>query len=112
MVNLFHRYPMNVAAHWGATPLHFAVENQSETLLQLFLENGANPSAIDRNGRTALEVARKRRDDTEERIRELEAKRAIQQACVLRLSKGAKDGKLSESNGFNEALETAEHPQK
>ncbi|KAI0913990.1 heterokaryon incompatibility protein-domain-containing protein [Ustulina deusta] len=60
MVNLFHRYPMNVAAHWGATPLHFAVENQSETLLQLFLENGANPSAIDRNGRTALEKLKER----------------------------------------------------
>lgn len=46
-----------MAAGSGWTTLHFAALRGSESLVQLLLENGADISAADKNGQTALHVA-------------------------------------------------------
>lgn len=49
----------NVPDRTGQTPLHYAVYNDQPQILEMLLRNGANASITDRNGETALSLARR-----------------------------------------------------
>ena len=53
--------PLNSSLWPGGTPLHIVIENESgdEEMVDLLLENGADISAIDAQGRTPIHVASK-----------------------------------------------------
>ena len=49
----------NAASADGSTPLTVAVSHRRADLVQLLLQSGAAPEAVDRQGNTALSIARK-----------------------------------------------------
>ena len=44
----------DAANHFGVTPLHLAAEENHLAVVELLLKHGADPSAVERNGYTAL----------------------------------------------------------
>ncbi|KAI1737006.1 hypothetical protein F4680DRAFT_429910 [Xylaria scruposa] len=58
IMDVLRAYPANIVGYDGRFPLHCAAELETTPVIRFLLEQGANPDAIDRDGRTALQVAK------------------------------------------------------
>ena len=73
-----NKVEVNAAANkYGKTGLHYAARHGRKEIATLLLENGANVNALDRSGRTPVDIAEHyRRSDTAALLRESGGKRA------------------------------------
>jgi ankyrin repeat protein len=56
---LKHGAPVNARQQHGWTPLHAAAQNGNLEIIEILLQNGADPSIKNEEGVTALDLARK-----------------------------------------------------
>ncbi|KAI0406470.1 heterokaryon incompatibility protein-domain-containing protein [Xylaria palmicola] len=57
LLHLFSIYSANIVGCDGRLPLHCAAEFESILVVQFLLDQGADPRVVDKDGRTALQVA-------------------------------------------------------
>ncbi|KAI0549913.1 heterokaryon incompatibility protein-domain-containing protein [Xylaria curta] len=58
IMDVLRAYSMNIVGYDGRFPLHCAAELETTPVIRFLLEQGADPDAVDIDGRTALQVAR------------------------------------------------------
>ncbi|RYC63491.1 hypothetical protein CHU98_g2693 [Xylaria longipes] len=58
VMKILRAYPASIVGYDGRIPLNCAAELETITVIRFLLELGANPDAIDIDGRTAIQVAR------------------------------------------------------
>ncbi|KAI1750836.1 heterokaryon incompatibility protein-domain-containing protein [Xylaria castorea] len=58
IMDVLRAYPTNIVGYDGRFPLHCAAELETIPVILFLLEQGADPGAVDRDGRTALQVAK------------------------------------------------------
>ncbi|TRX92057.1 hypothetical protein FHL15_007154 [Xylaria flabelliformis] len=58
ILEVLRAHHTNVVGYDGRLPLHCAVELETIPVIRFLLEQGADPDAVDRDGRTALQVAK------------------------------------------------------
>ncbi|KAI0454371.1 heterokaryon incompatibility protein-domain-containing protein [Xylaria acuta] len=89
IVNLLRAYSANIVGCDGRSPLHCAAEFETIPVIRFLLEQGADPDAVDKDGLTALQVAR-----------------VVQRPGVVHLLEAAKYGRLDKLD--EEAVEVTE----